>query len=797
MTVLSFFLMIFTSYPTPLGKPCENGDSSGENRNREHEIKSGACRRGEEARTLQQVGKIEILRHGETEAAKQERHEGDGGNDGHGVQYLARQKRNTREGGNEQNDGQPLDGDPESDELRHGHTRLTSEHGEALHRCIPRGELKGLHSGGQVDGGKCREQDCCEGQNRRVFGKEQPPSSLSRGFQDIVDAAADLVGEHARKQKQDEAVKQVVKALREQGIPPRIVDEVGVISRGLDGQDVVPSCLNAGEMAVTILGVVVFVHESKVFLLGDLAFVVIGYGLIEAVLGGVDAVAFRLHVRQLFLGQLARKGGHVLLVHAVREGFGIGKGLGGDKALGKQNNDNNNDELIGQQELTHLCAEQGAAGHGDGSCGELDGLLGFDLYRALGTAESKGRQRRKGQSKDGEQTDSQGDVGHGFLKHVEGVVPRVGGFGVHDCEQVEHIKGARLFQRDEEVQHEVDRYSTQRGHEGQGVLLDEHREQHNEGSQRKQHQDLGQHRDRQQLAHGDDLGAEFEVLEHLDEVAEGGESVARAVKGQRGGGEQHHGEGGEQSQRAQLVEESVQSALLGGVEDGVHPRGEFLDAESGSQHQHEHDEQDVTAGVGVVFVPTHGVFVVDGNEGVDLIDVLDVGLVLVFVVVFGHTRGEVVLFGDDGSFYHALQVLGVGVDFCHVLVGICIIPVLFGIIIQFPSILVSIRILLIEFLHFLLHLWVKHLVVVGSQAVVLVFPRFGIVVIGLQGDQHILGQIVCGGVLGLGVRQKSIQEEQEDEQAEDEFVADEFFAFVSNHALFLIGYVKYCHTTVL
>ena len=176
----------------------------------------------------------------------------------------------------------------------------------------------------------------------------------------------------------------------------------------------------------------------------------------------------------------------------------------------------------------------------------------------------------------------------------------------------------------------------------------------------------------------------------------------------------------------------------------------------GGEDKHEHDEQDVAAGVGVVFVPAHSVLVVDGNEGIDLVDALDIGLIFVFVVVLGDTRGKVVLFGDDGGLDHALQVLGVRVDFCHVLVGICIIPVLFGIIIQFPSILVSIRILLIEFLHFLLHLWVKHLVVVGSQAVILVFPRFGIVVIGLQGDQHILGQIVCGGVLGLGVRQKSI-----------------------------------------
>ena len=237
-------------------------------------------------------------------------------------------------------------------------------------------------------------------------------------------------------------------------------------------------------MAVTILGVVVFVHESKVFLLGDLALVVIGYGLIEAVLGGVDAVAFRLHVSQFILGQLARKCTHVLLIHAIRKGFGISKGFGGDKALGKQDNSHNDDELIGQQELTHLRAKQGTARHGYGACGELDGLLGLvpTLHRALGTAEGEGGQGGKGHGEDSEQADGQRNIGHGFLKDVEGVVAGICRFGVHDREQVEHIIGARLFQRNEEVQHEVDRDRAEGGHKGQGVLLDEHRDQHNEGA---------------------------------------------------------------------------------------------------------------------------------------------------------------------------------------------------------------------------------------------------------------------------------------------------------------------------
>ena len=530
-----------------------------------------------------------------------------------------------------------------------------------MNGCIPRGELKGFHGGVQINGGKCREQNGCEGQNRRVFSEEQTPSAFARGFEDVVDAAADLIGEHAREQEQDEAVEQVVKALAEQSIPACVVDKVGILSGGLHRQDVIAAVFDTGEMAVAILGVVVFVHKGEVFLLGDLALVVIGYGLIEAVLGGVDAVAFFLHVGQLILGQLARKCGHVLLVHAVREGFGIGKGFGSDKALGQQNDRHDDDELIGQQELTHLRAEQGAAGHGDGSCGELDGLLGLDLPCSLRAAESKGRQGGEGHGKDSKQADGQRNIGHGFLKDVEGVVAGVGCFGVHDREQVEHIVGARLFQRDEEVQHEVDRDRAKGGHKGQGVLLDEHREQHDKGAQREQHQNLGQHRHGQQLAHGDDLGAEFEVLKDLHEVAEGGESVARAVKGQGGGGEQHHGEGSEQSQRTQLAKESVQTPFLGGVEDGVHARGKFLDTQPGGKHQHEHDEQDVAAGVGVVFVPAYGVLVVDGDEGIDLVDVLDVGLVLVFVVVLGDARGKVVLFRDDGGLDHALQVLGVGV----------------------------------------------------------------------------------------------------------------------------------------
>ena len=104
----------------------------------------------------------------------------------------------------------------------------------------------------------------------------------------------------------------------------------------------------------------------------------------------------------------------------------------------------------------------------------------------MGATEGESRQGGEGQSKDSEQADGQRNIGDGFLKYVEGVVAGVCRFGVHDREQVEHIKRARLLQRDKEIQHEVDRHSAQGCHEGQGVLLDEHREQHNEGAEGKQ-----------------------------------------------------------------------------------------------------------------------------------------------------------------------------------------------------------------------------------------------------------------------------------------------------------------------
>ena len=106
----------------------------------------------------------------------------------------------------------------------------------------------------------------------------------------------------------------------------------------------------------------------------------------------------------------------------------------------------------------------------------------------------------------------------------------------------------------------------------------------------------------------------------------------------------------------------------------------------------------------------------------------------------------------------------------------------------------SSRILLEEFLPGLLHFGQEHLVVVGGQAVILGLPSLRILVVGLQRRQHVLGQVGCGVVLGLGVGEESIQEEQEDEKAEDEFVADEFFAFVPKHGLFLFGEFKngYC-----
>ena len=241
----------------------------------------------------------------------------------------------------------------------------------------------------------------------------------------------------------------------------------------------------------------------------------------------------------------------------------------------------------------------------------------------------------------------------------------------------------------------------------------------------------------------------------------------------------------------------MQSAFLGGMEDGVHARGKLLDAQPGGQHQHEHDQKDVAAGISVVFVPAHSVLVVDRNEGIDLVDALNVGLVLVFVVVFGHTRGEVVFFGDDGGLDHALQVFGVGVDLGHESLCPKIILIFLSILVQLPSIAIRIGILLKEFLHFLLYLGVKHLVIVGSQAVILGLPRLGVIIIGLQSSQHVLGQVGCGIMLGLGVGQKCVQQEQKDEQAEDEFVADEFFTLVSNHTLFLFRKIEQCDRPVL
>ena len=112
----------------------------------------------------------------------------------------------------------------------------------------------------------------------------------------------------------------------------------------------------------------------------------------------------------------------------------------------------------------------------------------------MGATEGESRQGGEDYGKDSEQADGQGYVRHGFLKDVEGIVAGICRFGVHDREQVEHIKGARLLQRNEEVQHEVDSHSAQGCHKSQGVLLDEHRQKHNEGAESEQHQNLDQHR---------------------------------------------------------------------------------------------------------------------------------------------------------------------------------------------------------------------------------------------------------------------------------------------------------------
>ena len=43
------------------------------------------------------------------------------------------------------------------------------------------------------------------------------------------------------------------------------------------------------------------------------------------------------------------------------------------------------------------------------------------------------------------------------------------------------------------------------------------------------------------------------------------------------------------------------------MEDGVHPRGKFLDAETGGENEHKHDQKDIATGVGVVFKPNSAI----------------------------------------------------------------------------------------------------------------------------------------------------------------------------------------------
>ena len=69
------------------------------------------------------------------------------------------------------------------------------------------------------------------------------PSALG-GAEDGSHACTVLRGELPRKQEQDSSVEQVIKAQSQQVIPARVVQEVGLLSLGAEGKDMVAAGLH-------------------------------------------------------------------------------------------------------------------------------------------------------------------------------------------------------------------------------------------------------------------------------------------------------------------------------------------------------------------------------------------------------------------------------------------------------------------------------------------------------------------------------------------------------------------------
>ena len=86
------------------------------------------------------------------------------------------------------------------------------------------------------------------------------------------------------------------------------------------------------------------------------------------------------------------------------------------------------------------------------------------------------------------------------------------------------------------------------------------------------------------------------------------------------------------------------------------------DAKPHRRHGHKDGHQHVAVGIGKIAVPANGVFVLDLDQRVDLVDPDQISLIAVFIRLLTHARGKIILLRHTGSPDHAPDVGFIGIQ---------------------------------------------------------------------------------------------------------------------------------------
>lgn len=547
----------------------------------EQDAVEGGCRQqGDILMTAEQGGEIGVLGRIQAKGGDgvgDQRDRRHGGHTGYG---LLKQRRQGYGGDCQKDKTQRAQGFVDPEKLLDGQTpAYAAEKNQAGGRGIRgrktvKGDNRVVVNSGKSD---TQPQSKDDGQGK-LYRKGVSPSALG-GAEDGSHACTVLRGEQAGEQEQDGGVEQVIKAQGQQVIPARVVQEVGLLSLGAEGKDMVAAGLHLQQRLIPHLGVLQGVLILHVFLVADLRLEVLVLHGLFAVDDLVHHVPLLLDVGQLFVGGFSLQKGHVAAVAGIRGGEVGCHGTVCNFDLKEQHDKDENDVFSGPQKLVALISRTGADEAGDG--GETELLAAEHTGQLFGQtkggfpvgAVKKIHGNAAADGYEGEQSsDDTGERGDGKAKEIDGVVLPEQEIRVHDRKGVHETQGVIGIQIFGEVQDEIPRHQHKAAHVGKGMAPQEGGEHENEHTQGGHGKDLHKDGHHQQLAYFEHLGAVEVVLHELNVAAEGGEAVvAEAVEQERSTrkGDNGYRDGGQQG--GEFSEDQGGMPFSGGMDEGENP----------------------------------------------------------------------------------------------------------------------------------------------------------------------------------------------------------------------------------